>query len=93
MTTYHECELNLSEGQKAKLAKAMKDSSPITLRLSKDELVGNDELMLTKTQISKLKKAIQKELELRSPSRKHKRNISSEKWKHIVSKKRKNWLH
>ena len=60
MTTYHEYKVNLSEGQKAKLAKAMKDSSPITLRLSKDELVGNDELMLTKTQISTLKKAIRK---------------------------------
>ena len=50
---------NLSEGQKVKLAKAMRDSSPI-LRLSKDELVGNDKLMLTKTQIGKLQKAIQK---------------------------------
>ena len=38
----------------------MSDSSPIPLRLSKDELVGNDELMLTKTQIGKLQKAIKK---------------------------------
>ena len=72
MTTYHEYKVNLSKGQKAKLAKAMKDSSPITLRLSKNELVGNDELMLTKSQINKLQKAKQKKLELRSRFQNHK---------------------
>ena len=60
MTTYKEYKVNLSSGQKAKLAKAMKDSSPITIRLSKKELVGNDEMMLTKSQINKLQKAKQK---------------------------------
>ena len=60
MTTYKEYKVNLSSGQKAKLAKALKNSSPITIRLSKNELVGNDEMMLTKSQINKLQKAKQK---------------------------------
>ena len=60
MTTYYEYKVNLSKGQKEKLAKAVKNSSPITLRLSKNELVGNDEMMLTKSQINKLQKAKQK---------------------------------
>ena len=60
MTSYYEYKVNLSKGQKEKLAKAVKNSSPITLRLSKNELVGNDELMLTKSQIGKLQKAKQK---------------------------------
>ena len=60
MTTYYEYKVNLSKGQKEKLAKAVKNSSPITLRLSKNELVGNDEMMLTKSQINNLQKAKQK---------------------------------
>ena len=60
MTTYYEYKVNLSKGQKEKLAKAVINSSPITLRLSKNELVGNDEMMLTKSQINKLQKAKQK---------------------------------
>ena len=59
MTTYFEYKVRLSDGQKAKLAKAIKDSSPITLRLSKDELAGRDELMLTRSQIKKITEAIQ----------------------------------
>ena len=60
MTTYYEYKVNLSKGQKEKLAKAVKNSSPITLRLSKNTLLGNDEMMLTKSQINKLQKAKQK---------------------------------
>ena len=60
MTSYYEYHVNLSKGQNEKLAKAVENSSPITLRLSKNELVGNDELMLTKSQIGKLQKAKQK---------------------------------
>ena len=52
--------MNLSEGQKRKLAKAMKDGSPLTLRLAANQLVGNDELILTKTQVGRLNKAKQK---------------------------------
>jgi len=37
----------------------METSSEITLRLKNNKLKGNDELMLTKTQINKIKKAVQ----------------------------------
>ena len=59
MTTYFEHKVRLSDRQKAKLAKAIKNSSPITLRLSKNELVASDDLMLTRSQINKITKAIQ----------------------------------
>lgn len=41
----------LSDNQKVKLAKAYQDKSPIALRLSKGELIGNNEIMSTKTQL------------------------------------------
>ena len=53
---YH---VNLSDGQKANLAKAIETLSEITLRLKNNQLKGNDELILTKTQINKIKKAVQ----------------------------------
>ena len=59
MTTYFEYHVGLSNGQKQKLARAIKKASPITLRLSKNELKGNDELMFSKAQINRIKKAIQ----------------------------------
>ena len=43
-----------------KLSKAFKNSSPITLRFSNNELNGPDELMLTKTQIKKINKTMKK---------------------------------
>ena len=49
MTTYFEYQVKLSDRQKAKLAKAIENSSP-HLDLKKNELNGNDELMLTKTE-------------------------------------------
>ena len=39
------------------MAKAIESSSEITLRLKNNQLRGNDELMLTKTQIKKIEKA------------------------------------
>ena len=39
-----EYKVNLSQGQKAKLAKAIRDGSALKLRLSKNSLSGNDEL-------------------------------------------------
>ena len=57
MSTYHPHGVKLSEGQKKKLAKAYRDNSAITIRLNYDELSGSDQLMLTKRQIMKLKKA------------------------------------
>ena len=52
-----EYKVNLSQGQKAKLAKAIKDGSALKLRLSKNALSGNDELFLSPRQIAKLQKA------------------------------------
>ena len=52
-----EYKVNLSQGQKAKLAKAIRDGSALKLRLSKNALSGPDELMLSPRQIAKLQKA------------------------------------
>ena len=49
--------VNLSQGQKAKLAKAIRDGSALKLRLGKNALSGNDELLLSPRQIAKLQKA------------------------------------
>ena len=57
MTEYKAFNVSLSENQKSKLAKAIMSKSPITLRLSSDELSGNDNIILTKTQINKIKKS------------------------------------
>lgn len=58
MTKYYPRGVKLSSGQKEKLAKAYANNSAITIRLASNELVGNDELMLTKTQINKFKKSM-----------------------------------
>ena len=54
-TKYFPYGVSLSKGQLEKLAKAYSNKTPITLRLSRDELSGSDELMLTKTQLKKYK--------------------------------------
>ena len=56
MTTYFEYGVNLTDSQKSKLATAIKKASPLTLRLKHSNVRGGDELMLTKTQINKIKK-------------------------------------
>ena len=48
----------MSTNQKVKLAKAFQDKSPITLHLSKGELIDGYDLMLTKTQLKKIQKAM-----------------------------------
>ena len=58
MTTYIEYKVKLTDGQKSKLASAILNKSPLTLRLKHSHLRGSDELMLTKRQISKIKKSI-----------------------------------
>ncbi|CAH3194820.1 unnamed protein product, partial [Porites evermanni] len=58
MTTYFEYGVKLTDGQKSKLASAILNKSPLTLRLKHSHLRGSDELMLTKRQISKIKKSI-----------------------------------
>ena len=58
MTTYFEYKVKLTDGQKSKLASAIRKQSPLTLRLKHKNLRGSDELMLTSRQISKIKKSI-----------------------------------
>ena len=58
MTTYIEYGVKLTDGQKSKLMTAIKNKSPLTLRLKHSHLRGSDELMLTKRQIERIKKSI-----------------------------------
>ena len=58
MTTYFEYGVKLTDGQKSKLASAILNKSPLTLRLKHSQLRGSDELMLTQRQISKIKKSL-----------------------------------
>ena len=50
--------VNLSIGQKQRLAKALSQKSAVTIRLSRSDLSGNDHLNLTKTQLKRLQKAM-----------------------------------
>ena len=58
MTKYYPYGVSLSKGQLEKLSRAYNNNSVITIRLTRNELSGPHELMLTKTQINKLKKAM-----------------------------------
>ena len=58
MSTYIEYGVKLTNGQKAKLASAIRNKSPLTLRLKHEHLSGPDELMLTQRQIFKIQKSI-----------------------------------
>ena len=58
MTTYIEYGVTLSDGQKSKLFSAIKNRSPLTLRLKHSQLQGTDELMLTQRQIMKIQKSL-----------------------------------
>ena len=57
MTSYLEYRVKLTPNQKSKLASAIRNKSPITLRLKHSQLHGSDELMLTRRQITKIKKS------------------------------------
>ena len=59
MAKYLEYGVKLTDGQKTNLARAIKTGSELSLRLKNDQLSGRDELMLTKTQVNKIKKAAQ----------------------------------
>ena len=50
--------VNLSNGQKDKLARALSNKSAITIRLTKSDLTGLDDMMLTKTQLKRIQKAM-----------------------------------
>ena len=58
MTTYLEYGVTLTDGQKSKLMSAIKNKSPLTLRLKHSHLRGSDELMLTRRQIARIKKSL-----------------------------------
>ena len=59
MTTYIEYGVKLTDGQKSKLASAIRNKTALTLRLKHSHLRGSDELMLTKSQINKIKKSLE----------------------------------
>ena len=57
-TIYHPYRVNLTAGQAESVAKAMKHKTPITLRLTYNNLIRGDETVnLTQSQINKLEKA------------------------------------
>ena len=58
MTTYIEYGVTLTDGQKTKLASAIRNKSPLTLRLKHSHLQGSDELMLTRRQIARIEKSL-----------------------------------
>ena len=58
MTQYFEYGVNFSDNQKRSLASAMNSKSPLTLRIKNNNLIGNDELMLTKTQLKRIQKSL-----------------------------------
>ena len=58
MASYIEYGVKLTDGQKSKLASAIRNKSPLTLRLKHSHLRGSDELMLTRRQIAKIKKSL-----------------------------------
>ena len=58
MTQYFEYGVKLSDNQKRNLASAMYSKSPLTLRIEHVNLTGNDELMLTKTQLKRIQKSL-----------------------------------
>ena len=58
MTKYYPYGVSLSKGQLEKLSRAYNNNSAITIRLARNESSGPHELMLTKTQVSKLKTAM-----------------------------------
>ena len=59
MTTYFEYGVTLSDNQKNSLVKAINSKSPLTLRIKNSNLKGYDELMLTKTQLKRIKKSLE----------------------------------
>ena len=57
-TTYHPYKIALTDGQKKKLQKAYVTKTAVNLKVKPDQIGRGDELLLTATQISRLKKKI-----------------------------------
>ena len=55
-TTYHPYKIAMTDGQKKKLQKAYETKTALNLRVKPDQIGRGDELLLTATQISRLKK-------------------------------------
>ena len=55
-TTYHPYKIELTDGQKKKLQKAYVSKTAVNLRVKPGQVGRGDELLLTATQISRLKK-------------------------------------
>ena len=58
MTTYFEYGVKLTDNQKKSLATAINNRTHLTLRIKNSDLSGNDELMLTKTQLKRIQKSL-----------------------------------
>ena len=58
MTQYYSYNIGLTTGQKDKLLDAYKKREKITLRIGNDQLTGNYKVLLTKTQINRIKKSL-----------------------------------
>jgi len=54
---YTNVNVNISDSQKQKLKKALTSGRELTIRLSHDDLVGNDVVALTRSQLDRLEKA------------------------------------
>ena len=55
-TTYHPYKIELTDGQKKKLQKAYATKTGVNLKVKPDQIGRGDELLLTETQIARLKK-------------------------------------
>ena len=64
--SYIQYNVNISKGQEHNLQSAIKSKKAVSLRLSKNDLVGNHMLLLTQAQINNIKKLNQEIKELLS---------------------------
>ena len=55
--SYFKYNLKLTDGQKQKLLQSYQKRVPLTLRLKNNQLSGNDEVFLTKTQVNRIEKS------------------------------------
>ena len=56
---YTDVNVNISDSQKQKVKKALAAGTQLSLRLSQEDLVGNDVITVTQSQLNRLKKAHQ----------------------------------
>ena len=56
-TQYIDHEVTLSSGQAKSIKDAIEKKGPVTIKISKENLTGDDKLALTKTQVNKITKA------------------------------------